>query len=197
MFKKGSLDLTKLNTVSPYLHLGVNSAYVLNISVTLHADHITGSVKSSVFLAYGEWILHKYRGSFFRKIMISSCDLTSCMAKLAGSSHRKSVQSLIHNVTADISLGFSDRNIIILLIHPELRGRYGVFCRTVAIDHLISTFSVMLEFLSAQCNKSKCRCILQKFCNQLTHLCREGYCGNLCFFYIFAYGNCILSDTLR
>ena len=30
------------------------------------------------------WILHKYGSCFFRKIMISSCDLTSCMAKLAG-----------------------------------------------------------------------------------------------------------------
>ena len=104
MFQNGALNLTKLNAISSYLHLRVNSADILNVSVTFHADHITGSVKTFVLFAYRERIFNKYRGSFFRKIMVSSCNLPAGMAKLTRCPNRKSVQIFIHNIAADISL---------------------------------------------------------------------------------------------
>ena len=104
MFQKGSFDLPKLNTVTSDLDLGVNSANILNVSVTLHTDHITGSVKTFVLVAYGEWIFHKYGSCLLRKIVISSCDLTSGMAKLTRCAHWKPFHIFVHNVAADIPL---------------------------------------------------------------------------------------------
>ena len=104
MLQKGTLDLTKLDTISPDLYLGVNSANILNVSVTLHADHITGSVKTFVLVTYGERIFHKYGSRLLRKIVISSCNLTSGMAKLTRSAYRKPFHIFVHNVAADIPL---------------------------------------------------------------------------------------------
>ena len=197
MFQKGTFDLTKLHTISSDLHLWIDPAYVLNISVTFHTDHITGPVKTAFLLTYSKWIFYKHRCCFFRKIMISSGNLPSCVTKFAGRTHRKPVQILIHNVAAHIPLWFSDRDVVILSVYQKLCGRNRILCRTVAINHLIGTVTVMLEFLAAKCNKFKSRCILQKFCNQFSHLGREGYGGDLFFLYISAYGNGVLTDTLR
>ena len=104
MLQKGTLDLTKFNTISSYLYLGIDSSDIFNISVTFHADHITGSVKTFVLVTYGERIFHKYGSRLLRKIVISSCNLTSGMAKLTRSAYRKPFHIFVHNVAADIPL---------------------------------------------------------------------------------------------
>ena len=72
MFQNSPLDFAKLYTVSPDLDLGINSADILNISVTLHPYHITGPVKTPVVFTYGIRIFHKYRCGLFRKVMVPS-----------------------------------------------------------------------------------------------------------------------------
>ena len=104
MLQKGTLDLTKLNTISSDFYLRIDSSDIFNISVTFHADHITGSVKTFVLVTYGERIFHKYGSRLLRKIVISSCDLTSGMAKLTRSAHRKPFHIFVYNVAADIPL---------------------------------------------------------------------------------------------
>ena len=104
MLQKSTLDLTKLDTISSDFYLGVNSANIFNVSVTFHADHITGSVKTFVLVTYGERIFHKYGSRLLRKIVISSCNLTSGMAKLTRSAYRKPFHIFVHNVAADIPL---------------------------------------------------------------------------------------------
>ena len=119
------------------------------------------------------------------------------MAKLAGCTDRKPLQIFAHNIAADIPLGLSYRYVVILLIYPEFCGRYGIFSRTVTIDHLIGTIPVMLEFLTAKGNKLKARSILKQLCYQLTHLCREGSAGKLLILDAFCNSNGILPDILR
>ena len=104
MLQKGTLDLTKLDTISSDFYLGIDSSDIFNISVTFHADHITGSVKTFVLVTYGERIFHKYGSRLLRKIVISSCNLTSGMAKLTRSAYRKPFHIFVHNVAADIPL---------------------------------------------------------------------------------------------
>ena len=104
MLQKGTLDLTKLDTISSDFYLRIDSSDIFNISVTFHADHITGSVKTFVLIAYGERIFHKYGSRLLRKIVISSCNLTSGMAKLTRSAYRKPFHIFVHNVAADIPL---------------------------------------------------------------------------------------------
>ena len=104
MLQKGTLDLTKLDTISSDFYLRIDSSDIFNISVTFHADHITGSVKTFVLFAYGERIFHKYGSRLLRKIVISSCDLTSGMAKLTRRAYRKPFHIFVHNVAADIPL---------------------------------------------------------------------------------------------
>ena len=104
MLQKGTFDLTKLDTISSDFYLGIDSSDIFNISVTFHADHITGSVKTFVLFAYGERIFHKYGSRLLRKIVISSCNLTSGMAKLTRSAYRKPFHIFVHNVAADIPL---------------------------------------------------------------------------------------------
>ena len=104
MLQKGTLDLTKLDTISSDFYLRIDSSDIFNISVTFHADHITGSVKTFVLFAYGERIFHKYGSRLLRKIVISSCNLTSGMAKLTRSAYRKPFHIFVHNVAADIPL---------------------------------------------------------------------------------------------
>ena len=104
VLQKSSFDLTKFNTISSYLYLGVDSSDIFNISIALHADHITGSVKTFVLVTYGERIFHKYGSRLLRKIVISSCNLTSGMAKLTRSAYRKPFHIFVHNVAADIPL---------------------------------------------------------------------------------------------
>ena len=104
MLQKGTFDLTKLDTISSYFYLGIDSSDIFNISVTFHADHITGSVKTFVLVTYGERIFHKYGSRLLRKIVISSCNLTSGMAKLTRSAYRKPFHIFVHNVAADIPL---------------------------------------------------------------------------------------------
>ena len=104
MLQKGTLDLTKLDTISSDFYLRIDSSDIFNISVTFHADHITGSVKTFVLVTYGERIFHKYGSRLLRKIVISSCNLTSGMAKLTRSAYRKPFHIFVHNVAADIPL---------------------------------------------------------------------------------------------
>ena len=104
MLQKGTLDLTKLDTISSDFYLRIDSSDIFNISVTFHADHITGSVKTFVLVTYGERIFHKYGSRLLRKIVISSCDLTSGMAKLTRRAYRKPFHIFVHNVAADIPL---------------------------------------------------------------------------------------------
>ena len=80
MLQNGTLDFTKLHTVSTDLDLRINSADILNISVTLHSYHITGTVKTLVIFTYGIRIFHKHRCGLFRKVMVPSGNLSSCMA---------------------------------------------------------------------------------------------------------------------
>ena len=104
MLQKGTLDLTKLDTISSDFYLRIDSSDIFNISVTFHADHITGSVKTFVLFAYGERIFHKYGSRLLRKIVISSCDLTSGMAKLTRRAHWKPFHIFVHNIASDIPL---------------------------------------------------------------------------------------------
>ena len=119
------------------------------------------------------------------------------MAKLAGCTNRKPFQIFADNIAADISLGLADRYVVILFIYPELCGRYRIFCRAVAIDHLIGTVPVMLEFLTAKGNEFKTRSIFKQLCYQFTHLCREGSTGKLLILDAFCNSNSILPDILR
>ena len=197
MLQNSALNFTKLYTVSPDLDLRINSTDILNISVTLHPYHITGPVKTLVIFTYGIRIFHKYGCSLLRKIMVSSCNLTACMAKLAGCTDRKPLQIFAHNIAADIPLGLSNRNVVILFIYPELCGGYGIFGRTVTIDHLIGAVPVMLEFFTAKGNKFEARSIFQQLCYQLAHLRREGSAGKLLILNAFCNSNSILPDILR
>ena len=197
MLQNCTFDFTKLNPVSSDLHLGIDSSNILYISVTFHSNHITGSVKPTVIFTYRKWICDKYSCCLFREIVISSCDLSSGMAKFTGCPDRKSVQILIYDIAADVPLGFSYWYVIILSVNLEFCRRYCIFGRSISVDHLIGPFSVMLEFLAAESNKFKIWRIIKQLYNQLTHLCRERCCRNFFILYKFPNSNCIFSDALR
>ena len=123
MFYNRPFDLPKLDPVSTDLYLRIDPANILNVSIAFHAHHITGPVKAFVFLTCRERIFHKCGSCLFREIMVSSCDLPSGMAQLTGSAYRKSAHGLfVHDIAADICLGFSDRYVFILFINEK-------FCR--------------------------------------------------------------------
>ena len=127
------LDLLQLDAEAANLHLPVPAANELDVTIGQVAHDVACLIDAVVLGFVGKRVADIHFSRLLGTVQIATRHLRTCHPQLAACSYRQAEALLVHDIELAVLDGFSDRDVLLLLLYPIVGDVANRFRRAIAV----------------------------------------------------------------
>ena len=188
------LDFLQLDAEAANLHLPVPSANELNVAIGQIANNVASLIDAVVLRLISKRVADIHLSRLLGTVQIAARHLRASHPQLAAGSCGQAEAFLVNDVELAVLDSFSNRNVLLLLLHPIVGDITYCFRRTIAIGEAECRGRCQGRQLLAACHQHLQGVVLDAGGKLVGHLCRHECVGDAICLKVVAQGNQVESQ---
>ena len=190
------LDFLQLDAEAANLHLPISSANKLDVAIGQVAHDVACLIDAVVLRLISKRVADIHLGRLLGTVQIATRHLRASHPQLAASSCRQAEAFLVNDVELTVLDGFSNRDVLLLFLHPIVGDITNCFRRTIAIGEAECRRRCQGRQLLAARHQHLQGVVLDACGKLVGHLCRHERMGNAIRLEVVAESNQVESHLL-